>query len=47
MAYELFNDLFEFDQVLSITDLSKKEIIATLQNLRKEAEEFEKNVSQR
>ena len=40
-AKKLFEDVFEFDEVRSFTDLTKEEIIDKLTDLKKEAKDYE------
>ena len=43
MAQEIFNDIFEFDDIVVVKDPSKQEIIEALILLKSKAEEFSKS----
>ena len=44
MVEEIFNNIFEFDEVVVVKDQNKQTIIEAFTQLRAKAEEFSKNV---
>ena len=46
-AYQLFDDILQFDQVFKYKDLSTEKLKKVFQRIKKEVEEFEKELEDR